>query len=432
MVHVPPADAVMSETPADLPASPTPPAPAPNLATPPPNWTPRGSGAYWRIVVGLFLVGYATFALIYCVQPLLPIFVREFHVSPAESSLSLSLTTGCLAVSILVFGALSENLGRKWLMFGSMAVAASLNVAVAFFPEWYLLLAARTAVGIALGGVPAVAMAYLAEEIEPKGLGLAMGLYVGGTAYGGMTGRVITGYLADHFTWPFAMGFIAASALASALCFALMLPDSKNFTRRRGVKIADHVANWGRHLRNPRLRLLFVVGFLAMGAFVTVYNYIGFHLLAPPFALSQGTVSLIFTAYTFGILSSFFSGALSDRIGRGPVLTGGMILALSGLALTLAPSVIVVVIGISLLTVGFFAAHSTASSWVGQTAQGAKGHAASLYLLAYYVGSSVLGSSGGWVFSHGEWPAVAGFCAVAWALTGAIAWKLQLSARARA
>ncbi len=431
MVHVPPADTAFSEPPGDLPASPAPPKPAPD-ASRQPNWTPRGSGAYWRIVVGLFLVGYATFALIYCVQPLLPIFVREFGISPAESSLSLSLTTACLAVSILVFGALSENLGRKWLMFGSMAVAASLNVAVAFFPEWYLLLAARTAVGIALGGVPAVAMAYLAEEIEPKGLGLAMGLYVGGTAYGGMTGRVITGYLADHFTWPFAMGFIAASALLSALCFALMLPDSKNFARRRGVKIADHFANWGRHLRNPRLRLLFVVGFLAMGAFVTVYNYIGFHLLAPPFSLSQATVSLIFTAYIFGILSSFVAGALSDRIGRGPVLTGGMILALVGLGLTLASSIVAVVAGIALLTFGFFAAHSTASSWVGQTAQGAKGHAASLYLLAYYVGSSVMGSSGGWVFSHGQWPAVAGFCAAAWALTAAIAWKLQLSARARA
>ena len=429
MVHVTSAASALASAPADqIPASPPAP-PRPGGSGPEPQWTRRGSGAYRRIIVGLFLVGYATFSLIYCVQPLLPILSSAFSVSPAQSSLSLSLTTGCLAVSILCFGALSENLGRKWLMFASMGTASLLSVAAAFIPDWHLLLAARAAVGIALGGVPAVAMAYLAEEIEPKGLGLAMGVYISGTAFGGMAGRVITGYVAEHFTWAVAIGFIGVTGLAATLAFALLLPDSRNFLRKRRFSLSDHLGNWGRHLRNPRLAALFAVGFLAMGAFVTVYNYVGFRLLAPPFSLSHGEIALIFTCYMFGIVSSSAAGWLSDRVGRGPVLTGGMAVALIGLLLTLSASLAATIAGIAVLTVGFFAAHSTASSWIGQTAQGAKGHASSLYLLAYYVGSSVLGSTGGWVWSNGGWGWVAGFCGLAWAITAALAVALQVSAK---
>ncbi|SBW09491.1 putative transporter; MFS type [uncultured Alphaproteobacteria bacterium] len=431
MVHVTSADSALASAPADdLPAS-RPPAPPPESSAdgPEPQWTRRGSGAYWRITVGLFLVGYATFSLIYCVQPLLPILAEAFGVSPAQSSLSLSVTTACLAVSILCFGALSENLGRKWLMFASMGTASVLTAVSAFLPDWTLLLITRAAIGVALGGVPAVAMAYLAEEIEPKGLGLAMGVYISGNAFGGMAGRVITGYVAEHFSWPTAVAFIGATGIVSVLCFALLLPESRNFARKRRFSLADHLGKWKRHLANPRLAALFAVGFLTMGAFVTVYNYVGFRLLAAPFSLSHGEIALIFTCYMFGIVSSSAAGWLSDRVGRGPVLTGGMVVALAGLALTLTASLTAIVAGIATLTVGFFAAHSTASSWIGQTAQGAKGHASSLYLLAYYVGSSVLGSTGGWMWSTGGWPRVAALCGAAWALTAVLAVGLQVSAR---
>jgi len=209
--------------------------------------------------------------------------------------------------------------------------------------------------------------------------------------------------------------------MVSALCFAVLLPDSKNFTRRRGFSLSHHLATWGRHLRNPGLRRLFLVGFLSMGAFVTVYNYASFRLVAPPFSLSQTQIGLIFTAYLFGMVSSSLAGGLSDRVGRAPVLTGGALVALAGLALTLSSSLWATIAGIALVTIGFFAAHSIASGWVGRTADGAKGHAASLYLLAYYLGSSLLGSSGGWFWSHMGWPAVAAFCAVIFSATLAIA-----------
>ncbi|CAG9266616.1 MFS transporter [Paraburkholderia unamae] len=380
-----------------------------------------GSSAYRRIGVALFLAGFSTFSLLYCVQPLMPVFASEFHVGAAQSSLALSLSTGFLAVAILCAGALSERLGRRGLIFASMILAALFNVLAALEPGWHGVLVARALEGLALGGVPAVAMAYLAEEIEAGGLGLAMGLYVGGTAFGGMIGRVGMSYMSDHVSWRAAMLTIGVIDVIAAVVFLLLLPPSRRFVRRADLSPAHHVALWRKHLSSSTLAAVFATGCLAMGVFVTIYNYAGFRLLAPPFALDATQTGLIFCAYLFGIVAASVSGALADRWGRALVLGSGVAIAAIGVALTLFHTLAPVVLGIVVLTVGFFTTHSVASGWVGQLADGAKGHATSLYLLAYYLGSSVLGSWGGWFWQNGQWTAVAGFSFALLAGCGALA-----------
>jgi len=189
----------------------------------------RGSRAYWRASIALLFAGYATFSLLYCVQPLLPSFSSAFGVTPAQSSLTVSLSTAALAFSIFTAGFVSEGWSRHKLMTLSLTVSALLTIGVAIAPQWHQLLALRALEGLALGGVPAVAMAYLAEEVHPDGLGLAMGLYVGGTAIGGMAGRVITGVVADLFSWRVAIGTIGVLGILSMLAFRALLPPSRHF-----------------------------------------------------------------------------------------------------------------------------------------------------------------------------------------------------------
>ena len=369
----------------------------------------RGSAAYRHIVLALFCSGFATFSLLYCVQPLLPAFAQEFHIGAASASLALSLSTGFLAVSILVAGMVSERFGRKELMFASLATAACCNLLAGIAPSWHLILVARALEGIALGGVPAVAMAYLAEEIDAGGLGYAMGLYVGGNAFGGMVGRVAMSTLAESFGWRHAMLAIGALDLVLAVAFVMMLPASRNFVRNGTLRLRDHVGLWRRHLGHARLPLTFGIAALNMGIFATSYNYAGFRLMSPPFSLSATLTGLIFSAYIFGIVSSSWAGALADRYGRAPLVAAGIGTSCVGLFLTCTPWLAVVIAGIVLLTIGFFTTHSAASSWVGRLAGQGKGHAASLYLLAYYLGGSVLGSAGGWFWEHAGWNAVAAF-----------------------
>ena len=389
------------------------------------SYLERGTRAYWRASIALLFAGYATFSLLYCVQPLLPSFSSTFNVTPAQSSLTVSLSTAALAVSIFTAGFVSEGWSRHKLMTMSLTASALLTIGVSIAPQWHQLLVLRALEGLALGGVPAVAMAYLAEEVHPDGLGLAMGLYVGGTAIGGMAGRVITGVVADLFSWRVAIGTIGVLGILSMLAFRALLPPSRHFVPRRGLGFTHHRSALLRQFTRPGLPLLFLLGFVLMGSFVTLYNYIGYRLLAPPYRLSQTEIGAIFVVYLTGVIASPWSGRMADTFGRARVLSASLLLMGVGLALTMLSALAAIVGGIACVTFGFFAGHAVASGWVGRLAKEAKGQAAALYLLAYYIGSSVIGSYGGHMWAGYGWSGVAGLVAALLVIGLLAAFRLQ-------
>ena len=380
------------------------------VGSPPQTSERDSSGRMIRAIMALFLAGFATFSLLYCPQPLLPTLTRAFGIGAASSSLAISLSTGPLALSIVVAAMLSDLFGRKPVMAVSLVAAAVFNVLAALAPTWSIFLTLRALEGVALGGVPAVAMTYLAEEADPARLGFAMGIYVGGTAVGGMAGRVITGMAAALASWRAAVGMIGFVGLAAAVGFILLLPASRHFVRKT-VNLRHQARAFRQALRHRGLMALYGFALLMMGGFVAVYNYAGFRLEAAPYRLDQLREGLIFTLYLLGTVSSPIAGRMADRFGRAPVMAGAVIVALAGVGVSLFAPLGAVVLGIALVTFGFFAGHAVAGGSIGGLAGPVKGQAASLYLLSYYAGSSLLGTAGGWFWSAGGWPAVAGFVA---------------------
>lgn len=370
----------------------------------------RGSAGYRRATLALFCAGFATFAMLYCVQPLLPLLAAHFRVSAASSSLALSLTTLSLALCLLVSGALAESWGRKPVMAAALGLAAMLGIACALVEEWGSLLLLRALLGLALSGLPALAMAYVGEEFDPEALPAAMGLYIGGTALGGLLGRLLAGLLSDIGGWSWALGGIAGLGLLAMGLFVWLLPPSRHFTAQP-LSLRGLLRNFALHLSNPRLRVLFALAFLLMGGFVALFNYVGFRLAGTPFNLSATVIGLLFTVYLLGIFSAGWAGRLVPRFGARQVLHGGIGLMLLGVALCAAPWLSAAVVGLALFTLGFFAAHAVASGQVGVHAQGAKAQASALYLCAYYLGSSLVGYVGGYVWEHAGW----------WALLGVLA-----------
>ncbi|MCQ8278791.1 MFS transporter [Acetobacteraceae bacterium KSS8] len=373
----------------------------------------RLSPLYPRLRASLFLAGFATFALLYCVQPLLTVFGDDFHVSAANASLALSLSTGFLAFSIVGTTPLAVRFGRKRVMCVSVISAAVCNLCVAMAPGWTVLLILRAIEGILLGGVPAVAMAHLADEIAPAELGPTMGLYIAGTAIGGFGGRVGIALVSEWGGWRTGMLVTGLVCLAAAVAFTLLLPPARTDHRVEAgrPRAAPGSSGWVWHLRDGGMLTLFFVGFLGMSCFVTSYNYLGFRLLRPPFSLGQAASGAVFAVYPVGIVASPIAGRLAGRFGPGPVLAAGPCFGLLGLGLALLPSLPAIMLGLALITAGFFVSHSVASAWVGQRATRDRGHASALYLLWYYVGSSIMGTVGGWFWSRGAWPGVTAFCA---------------------
>ncbi|MDH0726772.1 MFS transporter [Stutzerimonas stutzeri] len=362
----------------------------------------RGTAAYRRATLALFCAGFATFALLYCIQPLLPLLAAHFAVSAANSSLALSLTTLSLALCLLISGALAESWGRKPVMAAALGLASLLGLACVLVESWHLLLLLRTLLGLALSGLPALAMAYVGEEFDPDSLPAAMGLYIGGTALGGMLGRLLSGLLSDLGGWTLALGGIAALGMVALSLFVWLLPASRHF-KAQPLSLTVLLANFRLHLSNPVLRSLFLQGFLLMGGFVALFNYIGFRLAGAPFGLSSTFIGLLFVVYLGGIFSAGWAGRLVPRLGARQVLRGGVALMLLGVGLCATTWLASIVVGLGVFTLGFFAAHAVASGQVGSHAQGARAQASALYLCAYYLGSSVVGYGAGYVWDHAGW-----------------------------
>jgi YNFM family putative membrane transporter len=382
----------------------------------------RGGARFWRVNFALFLGSFATFALLYCVQPLMPGFARAFSISPAAASLSLSAATGVLAVAMVFAGTLSDVLGRKAVMTASLAAAAAATLAASVSPDWMTLVGFRALTGLALSGVPAVAMAYLAEEMDRSAIGLAMGLYIAGNTLGGMGGRLASAALADVGGWRAAVGIVGLVSLGCAVAFAFALPKERR--RPQKARATALLPTIRAHFSDPGLRYLFALGFLLMGVLVTTYNYISFRLEAAPFSLSQSAIGLVYSIYLVGAVSSAAMGELAGRYGRRRVIGFAIALMPIGVVLTLPDSLPLMILGVGVVTVGFFGGHSIASSWVGLRAETAKAQASALYLFFYYAGSSLAGSVGGWVFALGAWPGVAAFVSAMSGLALPIAMKL--------
>lgn len=382
-----------------------------------------GTPAYRRLALALVIAGLSTFALLYSVQSLLPVFARDFHVSAAESSLVVSLATGAMALMLLVASVVSDRVGRREMMVASLFAASILTIVSAALPGWHALLFTRFLTGIALSGIPAIAMTYLAEEVDASTIGGTMGLYIAGAAIGGMLGRIGSSVIADWLGWRVAVGAIGVICLIGAFVFRWAAPVSRSFVPRRH-DLASFLASLHILRRDAGLPWLYSEGFLLMGAFITIYNYVSFRLLAPPYSMSQSAVGAIFLFYIVGSFVSTWFGRLAGRLGRRRVFWIPILVFLIGVGMTAASPLILIVSGIGVATAGYFGAHSVASSWVGRRGHAAPAQAAAFYSFFMYVGSSVLGSAGGVAWSRAKWPGVALFTMVLLALALAVAIRL--------
>ncbi|MFD0362873.1 MFS transporter [Nocardia sp. GCM10030253] len=376
-----------------------------------------------RITTALFAAGLTTFASMYSAQALLPSLSSAFGATPARAALAVSLTTGFLALAIVPVSALSSRIGRTRVMIGSAVTSAVIGLLLPFSPSLDVLLAGRALQGVALAGVPAVAMAYLSEEIGTEGLGAAMGVYVAGTTIGGLAGRLIPAFTLDLVSWRSAEAAVSVAAAACTIWFVRGLPPSRGFVARpAGIRTV--LGDLGTPLRHPGLLALFGLAFVLMGGFVSVYNFLGYRLTQPPFELPATVTGLVFLLYLAGTAASAAAGRSADHLGRHRVLAASVATMGFGLVLTIPNHMFTVILGVLLCTAGFFGAHTVASAWVGTMAAENRGAASSLYLFSYYLGSAIIGGAAGFAYAECGWIGLAGCVAALIALAAVLVYTL--------
>lgn len=346
-----------------------------------------GSREFRYATLALCLGSGMVFANLHMTQPLLPMLAREFQLSELQASWSLTITILMLSLSLLVYGPLSDALGRKPIMVITMAGAVLSALALSQVHDYTTLLILRGIQGFCLGGLPAIAIAYMGDEFTRKAVVLAVGVYISANSLGGVTGRLLSGFVGEHFGWAAAFGTLGLLGAVLLVVFIYLLPKSQNFHAKvlHPLQIARDMSG---HLRNPVLLVAYLIAGGNFMIFLNQYTYITFVLAAEPYHLSTHALGMMFLTYLGGTLTSALSGRIAQHIPSPIGMALGILLLIAGTLFTLSANLYVIIGGFLVSSFGFFFTHSLASSWVSQHALKARASASSLYLVFYYLGAS--------------------------------------------
>lgn len=357
---------------------------------------------FWRVTLALMLASLSIFSTLYVFQPLLPVFAAQLNISATESSFLMSACVVAMIVGLFVLGFVSDRYGRSLVMKSSLLITAGtlLLIPITESFEWMVVL--RFTQGFFLAGIPAAAMGYLGAEMAHKHLGLAMTLYISSNALGGMGGRVIGGYVTDLFDWRITLWSFGAFGLLTTVFFVFLFPKER-FFEKTNQGIAEDLKGMLVHLKSPDMLVLFMLGVLLQIVFTAIWTYVPFYLQSDPFSWSLKWIALTYFAYAFGVLAPPIAGRFSDTFGLKKVMFTGVTVLILGVVLTAAPSSLAIMIGLSLICMGFFVAHSMAAALVSKSATHHRSGASGFYLISYYLGVAIGSTAVGTLWEHFQW-----------------------------
>ncbi|HDM8229052.1 TPA: MFS transporter [Vibrio campbellii] len=364
-----------------------------------------GTPEYKRITQSLALGSFLVFSNLYLLQPMLPSFAAHFQISETQVNWLFAATTLALSFSLVPMAVLSESIGRKpVMMFGLFSIPA-ISALMLLGDSFLFLVVCRALIGVALAAFAAVAVAYMAEELDKHAFSMAIGTYIAANSLGGIAGRISGGLLADNFSIDVAIEVMMLFTLIGVVSVHYLLPKQKNFTPSSSSLRHHNKAIIG-HFKNQRVWFAMLIGGLNFALFVNLYSVMGFRLVSAPHNVPVGLASLIFVCYLGGTFSSRCAGHWSKRFSPILGMFLGSIVSMAGMWIAVIESIPAMLTGLLLISFGAFFTHTLAYGWVGQNATQAKATATALYLVHYYIGGSLGGFLLLYCWQNGGWSSV--------------------------
>lgn len=376
----------------------------------------------WRARAAVVAAGMSAFFTMYVTQGLLPSLCRVFHAGVAELSLTITCTTLAVALAAPFAGGVSDRFGRRQVLLLSVAALAATTLLAATAHSLRGLLLWRLLEGLCIPGIFTATVAYIGEEWPAASVPSVTALYVSGSVAGGFLGRFIAGLATARWDWQAAFVLLGLINAGIAVAIAAWMPASTRF--RATGSLRESLAGLPGHLRNPLLLGSYAIGFGILFSQVCSFTYVSFHLARAPYDLNLEQLSLLFTVYLVGMVVTPLAGRLSWTFGQRRVFFGAVACSVSGIVLTLAPSLALIVVGLTLSSVGVFIAQSMATSQVPVFARQARSSAVGLYVMCYYGGGSVGAFAPSVVWLHAGWPGCVALVVLVQLLIGVAALRI--------
>jgi predicted MFS family arabinose efflux permease len=364
----------------------------------------------FRLRIAVILCGLCGFLDLWATQALLPFLADELHASALAVSFTVSMPPLGIVLVAPWTGVIADVIGRKRVIVAAMFGLVVPTVMVAFSTTLAAIVFWRFVQGLFVPPIFATTVAYIADEARPGESTAVTGIYTAASVGGGFLSRFLSALLADHFGWRDAFLGMALLTLCFAVATLLIMPKERGF--RRSSSIGSSMQEMLQHFRDSRLVATYCVGFCVLFTISTIFTFVGFHLAAPPYELSTAAIGLLFITYLAGVVTTSLVGRGVAVLGRLRLVQVALFGWAIGIAMTLLPSVVAVIAGLTVAAAFCFVCQAASTSYVGLTAQRGRSSAVGLYVTSYYVGGAVGGPVAGLAWTLGGWPACVA-CALA-------------------
>jgi MFS transporter, YNFM family, putative membrane transport protein len=386
----------------------------------------HSAGVVARFLV-IALTAFLTVVDLFATQAILPSLTRAYGVSPAAMGSAVNASTLGMAIAGLVVAVFSKKIDQRLGILLSLVVLAVPTALLAGAPNLAVFTALRIAQGLCMATAFTLTLAYLGEHPSAVDAATASAAYITGNVASNFVGRFVSAAVTDHFGLASNFYFFAALNLAGAVLVYFTVARAAPM-EQTGTVPPSPFAAWLEHLRNPRLRAAFGIGFCILFAFIGTFTYVNFVLVRPPLSLGPMELGFVYFVFLPSVVTTLWAGRAVHRYGTRPTLWGSLVLAGVGLPLLLLSNLAAVLVGMVLVGVGTFFAQATATGFVSRAATADRGAASGIYLACYFAGGLVGTAILGQVFDRSGWPACVAGIGLALGAAAVLAHRLKLHA----
>lgn len=269
--------------------------------------------------------------------PSLPEIGRVFGAPAAQVQLTLSGYLLCFAIGQIVYGPISDHVGRKPVLLAALTLYVAVCLGCVFAASIEMLIALRCLQALGVAAAPVLARAMVRDLYHGVRAGRELARMGAITALAPVVAPSLGGVLQASFGWRAAFIGMAALGLCAIVLVVRLLPETMNRRAQEPISFKSVVRGYGSFIRHPTYCMYLAIVAAAYGGLFAWISGSSF-VLQDLYGLSPLLFGLVFAVATLGYGAGTLTATqLVGRIGIDrTIVCGGFALAAGGLAMVAA------------------------------------------------------------------------------------------------
>jgi MFS transporter, YNFM family, putative membrane transport protein len=333
----------------------------------------------------LFIIVYCiiiVLSVMYATQPLQPLLAKEFNISITKASQFTAIIMLFLAISPIIYGYILEKVNAKKMLINSSIILFITNICLGLSTTYELFLLFRTIEALVVPAILTSLMSILAN-IDKENIKFNMSIYVASTVFGGLIGRVFSGFIATNFSYQFVFYSLSITILISIYFISKLSYEGE------AKIIKPQLSHISEILKDKRFSTVYILMFCVFFVFAGVLNILPFRVKEISSDVSEFQISLLYLGYGMGILVSLNSRKII-KFFKNEINTVlfGLVLFLFITIFLVIKNILILFLLIFLFCLGMFTVHSVSTGLANSMKASQKSLTSGMYLTFYYLGGA--------------------------------------------